>query len=121
MIHDLKAWNAARRPKLQASLDAMAQLHPITAGPYSVAELREKMLPPGRKVKIKGVRGRFDGAETTATVTIDRARQLFTVRPKHRRREYTLTLQAVCEMVTQKVLIAEMPAAPARARRVKRF
>jgi hypothetical protein len=98
VIHDLKSWNAARRE-------------------YPVAELREKLLPPGRKVRIKGVRGRFDGPDTTATITIDRGRQLFTVRPKHRRREYTLTLQTVCEMVAQKVLIAELPATPRKARR----
>jgi hypothetical protein len=60
------------------------------------------------KVHVR-VYGRFDGAEA-ATVTIERSRGLFTVRPLRRRRLYTLPLSDVAEMVIWRVVKADMKA-----------
>lgn len=50
--------------------------------------------------------GRFDGANT-ATVTIDRNADLFSVRPLRRKREYTLPLAVIAEMVIWRIVKAE--------------
>ena len=51
--------------------------------------------------------GRFDGADG-ATVTINRdGVPLFSVRPSRRRREYTLPLKDVAEMVLWRIVKAE--------------
>lgn len=57
------------------------------------------------KSKFK-LEGRFDGADG-ATVTIDRGPMLFSVRPSRRRREYTLPLKDVAEMVLWRIVKAE--------------
>lgn len=43
----------------------------------------------------------------TATVEVDRAAELFTVRPFRRRRAYTLPLNRVAQMVVRGILLAE--------------
>ncbi len=64
------------------------------------------------KAKFKVV-GRFDKATVQdGTVTIDRASGLFSVRPKGSRREFTLGLSVVAEIVVAK--IAKIAAAQAR-------
>lgn len=55
------------------------------------------------------IEGRFDGT-TGATVTIDRGAMLFSVRPLRRRREYTLPLTDVAEMVLWRIVKAEAAA-----------
>ncbi len=62
--------------------------------------------------------GRFDQASRVqeATVTIDRAGGLFSVKPLRRRRSYTLPLAKVAEIVCQRVILAEL----AEKRRLKR-
>lgn len=45
---------------------------------------------------------------TSATVTIDRASELISVRPRKRRRTYTLPLSAVAEMIVYRVIRAEV-------------
>jgi hypothetical protein len=52
------------------------------------------------------VDGRMDGANG-ATVTIDRGVGLFSVRPLRRKREYTLPLKDVAEMVLWRIVKAE--------------
>ncbi len=51
--------------------------------------------------------GSFDGV-AEATVTMDRARGLFTVRPLRRRRSFELPLSTVAEMVMWRVVKAEV-------------
>ena len=52
---------------------------------------------------------RLDGpTATVGTVTIDRARGLFTVRPLRRRRTYELRLADVADMVVARVIRAEI-------------
>lgn len=60
---------------------------------------------------------RLDGARE-ATVTIDRDRMLFAVRPLRRRREYVLPLAAVAEMVVWRLVNLE--AREKRAEKVRR-
>lgn len=55
------------------------------------------------------IEGRFDGT-AGATVTIDRGAMLFSVRPLRRRREYTLPLTDVAEMVLWRIVKAEAAA-----------
>lgn len=50
--------------------------------------------------------GRFDGA-TEATVTVNRAAGIFSVRPLRRRKSYELPLSVVAEMVMWRILKAE--------------
>lgn len=50
---------------------------------------------------------RLDGARG-GTVTIDRATDLFSVRPRGRHREYVLPLSAVAEMVLYSITKAEV-------------
>jgi hypothetical protein len=53
--------------------------------------------------------GRFDlGTLQEATVTIDRSRLLFSVRPLRRRRAYELPLAFVAEMCCLRVIRAEL-------------
>jgi hypothetical protein len=60
-----------------------------------------------RGAKFKVV-GKFEySREQVATVTIERERGLFIVRPLHGRREYTVTLASVAEMVVHKLLREE--------------
>jgi hypothetical protein len=47
------------------------------------------------------------GAPQEGTVTLDRARGLFTVRPLRRHRVYELRIEDVAQMVCQRVLLAE--------------
>jgi hypothetical protein len=63
--------------------------------------------------------GAFDRPGQEATVTIDRAAGLFSVRPLRRRRAYTLPLSTVAEIVVVKILKAEVAAqrAERKARR----
>lgn len=58
------------------------------------------------------VSGRLDMAKRPSygTVTIDRDRNLFSVRPLRRRRLYTLELSRVAEMVVHTIIIAEIRA-----------
>lgn len=66
------------------------------------------------------VTGVFDTSQPqAATVTVDRAAGLFSVRPLRRRRAYTLPLATVAEIVVAKIVKAEVAAARAerRARR----
>lgn len=58
-----------------------------------------------RKARFK-VYGRMDGAPS-ATVEIDRASDLITVRPLRRRKTYTLPLASVAEMVIWRFARAE--------------
>lgn len=53
--------------------------------------------------------GRFDMASQPqeATITIERAAGLFSVRPLRRRREYTLPLAHVAEWVVRSILMRE--------------
>ena len=63
------------------------------------------------------VAGRFDaGRLQEATVTVDRRRLLFSVRPLRRRRAYELPLALVAEMVCLRVIRFEL----ARAAALKR-
>lgn len=55
------------------------------------------------------IEGRFDGTDG-ATVTIDRGAGLFSVRPLRRRREYTLPLATVAEIVLFRIVRAEVNA-----------
>jgi len=55
--------------------------------------------------------GRLDGVQG-GTLEVDRARGLVTVRPKGRRRTYSLPILTVAEMVLAKVVRAEIQAAP---------
>jgi hypothetical protein len=68
--------------------------------------------------------GRLDraGGVQEGTVTIDRLRQLFCVRPLRRRRFYELPLDVVADLVVHKVVLAELAArrAEKRARRGRR-
>lgn len=68
--------------------------------------------------------GRLDraGGVHEGTVTIDRMRQLFCVRPLRRRRVYELPLSVVADLVVHKVVIAELAIkrAEKRARRGRR-
>ncbi len=70
------------------------------------------------------VAGRLDRAAGVheGTVTIDRLRQLFCVRPLRRRRVYELPLSVVADLVVHKVVIAELAIkrAEKRARRGRR-
>jgi hypothetical protein len=52
------------------------------------------------------VYGRLDGA-SQATVEIDRASEILTVRPFRRRKVYTLPLSTVAEMVIWRIARAE--------------
>jgi hypothetical protein len=63
--------------------------------------------------------GRFDGA-TAATVEVDRAAGLFTVRPLRRRRTFTLPLAAVAEMVIWRIVRAEVAERRAARRKGRR-
>jgi hypothetical protein len=56
------------------------------------------------------IEGRIDTADG-ATVTIDRNTMVFSVRPKHSRREYSLPLHKVAEIVHSMVVKSEIPAA----------
>jgi len=61
-----------------------------------------------RKARARVV-GRFDRAfPTEATVEIDRAAGLITVRPLRKRRSYTLPLASAAEFVVHKVIVAEV-------------
>lgn len=53
------------------------------------------------------VQGRVNGAQG-ATISIDRERGLVSVRPFRERREYTLPLQTIAEIVVVKVVKAEL-------------
>lgn len=69
------------------------------------------------------VTGVFDTSRPqAATVTVDRAAGLFSVRPLRRRRAYTLPLATVAEIVVARIVKAEVAAARAdrRARRKAR-
>jgi hypothetical protein len=72
----------------------------------------EKM---ARKARFK-VYGRMDGA-TQATVEIDRGADTITVRPYRRRKEYTLPLSTVAEMVIWRIVQGEVAAKRAAKRR----
>jgi hypothetical protein len=63
------------------------------------------------------VEGSFDkaGGSQVATVEIDRARGLFSVRPLRSRRVYTLPLSTVAEIVCHRVIITDMPAKKVRS------
>lgn len=64
--------------------------------------------------------GVFDTARPqAATVTVDRAAGLFSVRPLRRRRAYTLPLSTVAEIVVARIVKAEV-AAPRAERRTRR-
>lgn len=54
--------------------------------------------------------GTFDiaGGLQTATVEIDRAAGLFSVRPYKRRKVYTLPLSVVAAIVCQRIIVAEV-------------
>ena len=54
------------------------------------------------------VSGRVNASNGGATITIDRKRELLSVRPLHERREYTLTLNTVAQMVVAKVVKEEL-------------
>ncbi len=63
------------------------------------------------------VLGRLDmGRPQEGTVTVTRDSGLFSVRPLRRRREYTLPLSAVAEMVVARVVKAEIAARKASHR-----
>lgn len=69
--------------------------------------------------------GHFDsaGPPQDATVTIDRDRGLFEVRPFRRRKSYTLPLAKVAEMVAQRCIKAEVMTKrfeKAKARKIRR-
>lgn len=68
--------------------------------------------------------GRLDraGGVHEGTVTIDRVRRLFCVRPLRRRRFYELPLDVVADLVVHKIVLAELAAkrAEKRARRGRR-
>lgn len=53
------------------------------------------------------VKGRVNASEG-ATVTIDRARCLVSVRPKHERREYVVPLLTVAQVVVSIVVKSEL-------------
>jgi len=57
--------------------------------------------------KILGVLD-FASRASRATVTIDRASHIFSVRPHKRRRVYELPLDVVAGMVVRKIVIAEI-------------
>lgn len=61
---------------------------------------------------------RFDAAPGV-TVTIDRASETFTVRPFRRKREYTLPLFVVAEMVWWRIVKAEAAEKLAAKRKAK--
>jgi hypothetical protein len=67
---------------------------------------------------------RLDGARgQRGTVTVERAVDLFVVRPLRRRRTYALPLSVVAQMVVERVVkreLAEKKAAKKAARRAKR-
>lgn len=76
-----------------------------------------------RQVHIRSVLCKLDGRPTTATVTIDRDRQLVTVRPYKRRRTYDWPLDRVVAYVYLRVVMAEKlqkAADKARARKTRR-
>jgi hypothetical protein len=56
------------------------------------------------------VLGRFEKASANqeATVTIDRAKGLFIVRPLRSRRTYTMPLAALAEICVQRCIVAEL-------------
>lgn len=59
-----------------------------------------------RKFKVYG---QFDKARACpATLTIDTESGTMSVRPHRRRREYTINLSLVAEIVVQKIIIAEV-------------
>jgi hypothetical protein len=64
------------------------------------------------------VQGRLDSAGRLqeGTVTIDRAAELFSVRPLRRRKVYTLPLSTVADMVCQRIILGEA----SEKRRLKR-
>jgi hypothetical protein len=67
------------------------------------------------------VAGRFDQARPQeATVTVERATQLFSVRPLRRRRTYTLPLATVAEIVTARIIKAELAERRAARKRGRR-
>jgi hypothetical protein len=69
------------------------------------------------------VTARLDGARTQrGTVTVERAVDLFVVRPLRRRRTYALPLSVVAQMVVERVIrreVAERKAARRAARRAR--
>lgn len=68
------------------------------------------------------VTGDLDGTgrPMRGTVTIDRRRGLFAVRPLRRRRVYELPLAAVADLVVRKVVIAEVKLAQLERMRGRR-
>jgi hypothetical protein len=67
--------------------------------------------------------GRFDagGGVRQATVTVDRAAHLFTVRPYRRRQTFSLPLATVAEIVVWRVVRADLALERrAKARRARR-
>mgnify|MGYP001564365114 CR=1 FL=1 len=73
-----------------------------------------------RRARLRVI-GRFDAASRTqeATVEIDRAALLFSVRPLRRRRTYVLPLATVAEIVCQRIIKAEVAERLAAKRRRK--
>lgn len=64
------------------------------------------------------VLARLDGARVQAgTVTVERAADLFCVRPHRRRRVYALPLSTVAQLVVERVIRAELAAKAAERRR----
>ena len=63
-----------------------------------------------RRIRIKGVVAKFDGAGglRTGTVTIDRDALIFSVRPLHRRHPYELPLATVVDMVCDRMVKATL-------------
>ena len=75
-----------------------------------IAETEASPTPPKARSARFRVHGRFDhaGAAQAATVTIDRRTGLFSVRPLHRRHEYTLPLSTVAEIVVARLIKADL-------------
>lgn len=73
-----------------------------------------------RNVRLRIV-ARLDQARPQeGTIVINRAAGLFSVRPLRRRREYTVPLAAVAEMVVTRIIRAEVADKLAARRRGKR-
>lgn len=66
------------------------------------------------------ISGRFDGVNE-ATVTIDRETLLISVRPLHRKREYTLPLSVVANTVIWNITKAEVSEKLKAKKAAKRF